>query len=92
MSKVVISLAERLAQLRIIPPEKIPTTLKHDIVLPKFQEIRFESARNAKEFGPMYNFYRKYIADMRYHNPALRIVRDVTETGPLIARILLIKK
>lgn len=92
MSKTVVTLAERLAQLRVIPPEKVPSTLKHEISLPKFQEIRFQSARMAKELGPIFAFYRKYIAALRHQNPNLRIVRDVTDTGPLVARILIIKK
>lgn len=35
--KVVISAAERLAQLKIIPREKIPETLKVEINLPNIQ-------------------------------------------------------
>lgn len=36
MSKVATSLAERLAQMRQIPPNMLPSTLKHKILLPKF--------------------------------------------------------
>jgi hypothetical protein len=39
--------------------------------------------------GPVFSFYRKFIADLRYHNPHLKIVREITESGPLIARIVI---
>lgn len=91
MSKVVLSVAEKLAQLRVIPPQSFPSTLKHNILLPKFTEIKFEYARQAKESGPTYAFYRKYIADLRHHNPNLKIYRDVQENGPLIARVVLLR-
>jgi hypothetical protein len=45
----------------------------------------------AKEIGPTFQFYRKYVADLRYHNPNLKIIREVTESGPLMARICLKK-
>jgi hypothetical protein len=48
MSKVVISLAEKLALLRAIPPQMIPSTLKYKINLPKLTEMKFEYARRAK--------------------------------------------
>lgn len=38
----------------------------------------------------MFQLYRKYIADLRYHNPDLNIKRDATEEGPLIGRIVLV--
>lgn len=38
----------------------------------------------------MFQLYRKYIADLRYHNPNLTIKRDATEEGPLIGRIVLV--
>lgn len=41
--------------------------------------------------GPTFAFYRKYIADLRYHNPHLSVIREITESGPLIARISLKK-
>ena len=40
----------------------------------------------------MYLFYRKYIADLRYHNPHLKIIRNATTDGPLVARIVLTSK
>lgn len=36
-------------------------------------------------------FYRKFVADLRYHNPNLKIQREITESGPLIGRIVLRK-
>jgi hypothetical protein len=36
MSKVALSLAEKLSQLRHIPQQMLPSTLKHKIILPKF--------------------------------------------------------
>lgn len=41
--------------------------------------------------GPTFAFYRKYIADLRHHNPHLTVLREITESGPLIARISLRK-
>jgi hypothetical protein len=78
MSKAVLSVAERLAQLRHIPNSMLPATLKHKILLPKLTEIKLEANRNAKELGPVYSFYRKYIADLRLHNPQLKITREVS--------------
>ena len=40
----------------------------------------------------MYRFYRKYIADLQYHNLGLKFVRYVAEDGPLVARIILKSK
>ena len=48
MSKAVVSLAEKLALLRVIPSQMIPSTLKHKINLPKLTEMKFEYARHAK--------------------------------------------
>ncbi len=53
----------------------LPSTLKYKTALPKITEIRMEYNRNAKEFGPIFRFYRKYIADLRHHNPNLKIIR-----------------
>ena len=41
MSKVSLTVAEKLAQLRKIPPNMLPSTLKHNIVLPNITEIKF---------------------------------------------------
>jgi hypothetical protein len=35
MSKVALSIAERLAHLRNIPQQMLPSTLKHKILVPK---------------------------------------------------------
>jgi hypothetical protein len=75
----------------VIPPNLLPSTLKHKTVLPKVTEIRLEYNRSAKEFGPIFRFYRKYIADLRYHNPHLKIIRDASANGPLIARMVITK-
>ena len=40
----------------------------------------------------MFQFYRKYIADLRYHNPDLKILRNATEDGPLVGRVILVSK
>lgn len=85
MSKV----AEKLAQLRLIPPNMLPSTLKHGIALPKLAELRMEYSKNAKEFGPMFQFYRKYVADIRFNNPELKIYRNATADGPLVGKIVL---
>lgn len=87
MSKAALSLAERLAQLRQIPNHMLPATLKHKILLPKFTELKFEANRNAKELGPIFSFYRKYVPDIRFHNSQLKVSREISELGPLIARI-----
>lgn len=89
MSKAALSLAERLAQLRQIPNHLLPSTLKHKVLLPKITELRLEANRTAKEIGPVFSFYRKYVADLRFHNPHLKITREVSDLGPLIARITL---
>ncbi len=54
--------------------------------------MRFEYAQSAKEFGPMFQFFRKYVADIRYHNPQLNIWRNKSENGPLVGRIVLVRK
>ena len=69
------SVAEKIASLRHIPENMLPSTLKHNIVVPKLAELKLEYSTTAKEFGPMYSFYRKYIADLRYHNPSLKLIR-----------------
>lgn len=91
MSKAALSIAEKLAQLRHIPNSMLPATLKHKILLPKLTELKVEANRNAKELGPVLNFYRKYIADLRLHNPHLKITREISELGPLAARVSLRK-
>lgn len=48
MSKVVISIAERLKQLRQIPENMLPSTLTHKITLPKFTEMKIEHNQRAK--------------------------------------------
>ena len=40
----------------------------------------------------MFIFYRTYIADLRYHNPGLKIVRQAREEGPLVGRIVITGK
>ena len=75
MNKAGLSIAEKIAQLRPIPQELLPSTLKYNLKFPKFAEIKFEYAKTAKELGPMLQFYRLYIADLRYNNPELSIVR-----------------
>lgn len=91
MSKAALSLAERLAQLRQIPQHLLPGTLRHKLLLPRLTELKLEANRSAKELGPVFAFYRKYVADLRHHNPHLLLTRQVTETGPLVARISLRK-
>lgn len=85
-------LAERLAQLRVVPQAMLPSTLKHKILLPNVAEIRLEYSRNAKEFGPMFQFYRKYIADLRFNNPDLKIHRNASADGPLVGKLVLVGK
>lgn len=89
--KAGLTVVEKLAQLRTIPAHMLPSTLKHKILLPKCTEIKLEANKLAKELGPTLAFYRKYVADLRLHNPHLKIHRLVTESGPLIARITLSK-
>ena len=48
MSKVVKTVAEKIAALRHIPPTMLPSTLKHNLMLPKISEMRFDYARNAR--------------------------------------------
>ena len=48
MSRVSLTVAEKLAQLRKIPLGMLPSTLKYNLVLPNISEIRFEYSRNAK--------------------------------------------
>lgn len=91
MSKVALTLAERLAHMRHIPNHMLPSTLKHKVILPKITELKLEANKSAKELGPVFSFYRKYIADLRYHNPHLKISREISDLGPLIARISLRK-
>ena len=40
----------------------------------------------------MFQFYRKYIADLRYHNPDLKVLRNATEDGPLVGHVILVSK
>lgn len=40
MSKVALSLADKLAHLRQIPQHLLPGTLKHKIMLPKLTELK----------------------------------------------------
>lgn len=82
-------LAEKLANLRVIPPNMLPSTLKYNLTLPKLAELRLEYSKNAKEFGPMFQFYRKYVADLRLNNPELKIQRSATVDGPLVGKIYL---
>lgn len=48
MSKAALSLAEKLAQLRQIPANLLPNTLKHKILLPKFTEFKLEANKSSK--------------------------------------------
>ena len=38
----------------------------------------------------MFQLYRMYIADLRFHNPNLTIKRNASEDGPLIGQIVLV--
>jgi hypothetical protein len=38
----------------------------------------------------MFQFYRKYIADIRFNNPDLKLTREATPDGPLVARMILV--
>jgi hypothetical protein len=40
----------------------------------------------------MFQYYRKYIADIRYNNPDLKIKREAIVDGPLVGRIILVPK
>ena len=40
MSKVLVSVADKLKQMRHIPENMIPATLKYQIALPKFHQIK----------------------------------------------------
>jgi len=51
MSKVALTLAERLAQIRNIPNHMLPSTLKHKLLLPKITELKLEANKSAKELG-----------------------------------------
>jgi hypothetical protein len=51
MSKVALTLAERLAQIRNIPNHMLPSTLKHKVLLPKITELKLEANKSAKELG-----------------------------------------
>ena len=41
MSKVSLTVAEKLAQLRKIPANLLPSTIKYNLVLPNISEIKF---------------------------------------------------
>lgn len=38
----------------------------------------------------MLQFYRQYVADLRFHNPQLRILRESEVGGPLVGRVILV--
>lgn len=73
MKKVVISAAERLAQLKVIPPEKLPTTLSTEIKLPNIKEVRLSYRPMCKNVGPSLQFVRKYGPALRWYNPGLLV-------------------
>lgn len=87
--KAGLSVAEKLNKMRVIPNTMLPSTLKHKLVLPNIVEIRLDYSRSAKEFGPMFQFYRLYVADLRFHNPDLTIHRNVTDEGPLVGKVVI---
>lgn len=86
--KAGLLVADKLARLRQIPNNMLPSTLKHKLLLPKIAEIRLDYSRSAKEFGPMFQFYRMYVADIRYNNHDLLIHRNATEEGPLVGKVV----
>jgi hypothetical protein len=46
----------------------------------------------AKECYPILQFYRKYCADIRFHNPDVKFHRITSKDGPIIAQIVLVRK
>ncbi len=48
MNKATVSLAQKLAELRVIPQNILPSTLKYKVTLPKIAELKIEYSKNAK--------------------------------------------
>lgn len=46
--KAGLSVADKLAKLRQIPSNMLPSTLKHKLILPRIEEIRLDYSRAAK--------------------------------------------
>lgn len=87
-----MSKAERWAALYAIPEEIRPSTIKHSIMLPNIVAITFEYRKGAKDIGPAFRFLRKYGADIRFHNPELKLQRLKTPEGPISLKVSIYKR
>lgn len=67
--KAVLSASERLAALKALPKEILPTTLKTEINLPNIKEIKVHYRPLCKNIGPTMQFLRKYGPAIRFYNP-----------------------
>lgn len=66
---------QKIADLKKIPEELLPSTLKYKIELPNIKKISVEYRDQCKDIGPAFQFLRKYTADIKYHNPGITIER-----------------
>ena len=70
----------------------LPSTLKHQLHLPNIQKIYLEYRNQSKDIGPAFQFLRKYIADIRYHNPGIQIERNRSDNGPIKLKFVVYTK
>lgn len=92
MQKVVVSAAERIAQLRVIPKQKLPQTLHREILLPNIKEFRLNYRPMCKNIGLSLQFVRQFGPALRFYNPDLRVAKTHSAEGPIIMEILVLRK
>lgn len=81
--KVVLNVAEKLSELRRIPLEKLPSTLKTEIKLDNIQEVKLHYRPMCKNVGPSLQFMRQFAPALRYYNPDLNIYKNKDSEGPI---------
>ena len=90
--KAVVNVAERIAELKVIPKEKLPATLSIEIALPNIREVRLNYRPICKNIGLSLQFARKYGPAMRFYNPGLEFNRVHKPDGPILMEILVFRK
>lgn len=87
-----ISKAERLTAMKTLNDSILPSTLKHEVLLPNIKAIKIEYRNRATECGPAFQFLRKYGPSIRFRNPDLKLERVQTPEGAMIVRMLVYGK
>ena len=79
MKKITKTVLPTLEELRRIPQDILPATLKNKISLQRVCKIDIEYQYRPKAYFELFRFIKAHAPSLRFHNPGFTISRRITK-------------